>query len=783
MTAAGYLAYHHHQQHQHQQRSRGGGDGTGQDINNSVQHSSTLATGANKSTPHENKSNMEPTAIIHGNNCNSTYHQQQPQQIMRSTQTARKLAKKWLASFRATDPRWKLAQFFCDELCQKQEQEEHSITGRILLQETSSILTTTSSVFTVWRPTSAVSIRLMMAGMATGKGLEIKGKSSKAGQLSGFVPFLQIHEEQHKTAVGTIAKSGRVRVFFSTRKERDTLLVLVERVRDEMLLAVEQAKDVILQSIKRRLSLKHTTNSSSGGDNEHDPSSYRVRVHKAIAKFKKSTIVKSSSSSPRASSPMTVKGFAIVSQEENDEREMALHRLLLWDMMDPSIESIHDYAYDSSSSSSSGSQKQKCCFGIDIPSRLLWQALVVDADISRPYGTKHYTGRPSQPAFQDLNWMAINKTRRGENNENENNEERRVVLWYICSNNSDKDKNDNDDDHNNNSYINNSDLMGLDPRNLVMAYEEHGRVLPVVSDFDCFTMGTRGIDYKNSSLPADQVVLIQWCLDRIEGVLDKQQQKDTSSTNWTSRWLEVLKKSAVQGFHPFMPKFGFGDVQSYHIMERAVAGLQETGAVRHGAECFNYYFPQELDAEFLIVYDEAPPSQGGTSSSKKKRKAAVWQYVNVQQLQSFLLQKIEQGFTFPLNPKWILCDGDGWKDVYNRLLSSHRPDVEDSLNVWFPPDSGIRQRIESISARYPNGFVVSSKPKQDKDGIIEEEEEDEVCGTEAMDLATLELDRYLTLKRAKAKVRAAVKFGHLATMLRQEHPAIAMVPSPSSTVA
>ena len=31
--------------------------------------------------------------------------------------------------------------------------------------------------------------------------------------------------------------------------------------------------------------------------------------------------------------------------------------------------------------------------------------------------------------------------------------------------------------------------------------------------------------------------------------------------------------------------------------------LAECGAVRHGAECFNYLFPQELDPEFLVIWD------------------------------------------------------------------------------------------------------------------------------------------------------------------------------------
>ena len=48
-----------------------------------------------------------------------------------------------------------------------------------------------------------------------------------------------------------------------------------------------------------------------------------------------------------------------------------------------------------------------------------------------------------------------------------------------------------------------------------------------------------------------------------------------------------------------MPKYGFGDPKSYAIMKFAVQRLEDSGAVRHGAECFNFYFPQELDDEFL----------------------------------------------------------------------------------------------------------------------------------------------------------------------------------------
>lgn len=193
---------------------------------------------------------------------------------------------------------------------------------------------------------------------------------------------------------------------------------------------------------------------------------------------------------------------------------------------------------------------------------------------------------------------------------------------------------------------------------------------------------------------------------------------------------------------PSVPRYGYGDPKSYAIMECAVARLSICGAVRHGAECFNYFFPQELDDEFLIVSDTLP---GNVS----------WRYVNVTELQEFLGDKIDEGFTFPLNPKWVLCD-EGWKKLYDRLLSSDKPNVQDSLNIWFPRQLGIRERLESIHAQHPRGFV------REKLAI-------RLSGTEAMDLAALELDRYLALRRAKMKLRAVIAFNDLLVSVRKKN--------------
>ena len=75
------------------------------------------------------------------------------------------------------------------------------------------------------------------------------------------------------------------------------------------------------------------------------------------------------------------------------------------------------------------------------------------------------------------------------------------------------------------------------------------------------------------------------------------------------------------------------------------------------------------------------------------------------ELLDILSEKINEGFTFPLNPKWLLCD-PGWKRLYDKLMASQKPNVQDSMNIWYPPE--IRDRIHEISAKYPKGFVNSA---------------------------------------------------------------------------
>merc|ERR1712216_491897 len=132
--------------------------------------------------------------------------------------------------------------------------------------------------------------------------------------------------------------------------------------------------------------------------------------------------------------------------------------------------------------------------------------------------------------------------------------------------------------------------------------------------------------------------------------------------------------------------------------------VRNTGAVRHGAECFNYYFPQELDDKFAIMcYKSGRP---------------YMKYVDEYGLRCFLKEQVALGFTFPLNPKWVLCD-DGWYAIYEALCK------RTNVSTWFSPV--IQEIIESIHKDYPNGL-----PKRN--------------GTDNLDigLAELELANHIT---------------------------------------
>ena len=104
----------------------------------------------------------------------------------------------WARAFIDSDPRRQILEYFLPG-------DHNGPRGLLRVKELPLPKMPTTTYFSVWRPTSMDAVRMLMAGDATGKSLNIKGKSAKQGIISGFVPFLQIHEEKDKAKVrGTL---------------------------------------------------------------------------------------------------------------------------------------------------------------------------------------------------------------------------------------------------------------------------------------------------------------------------------------------------------------------------------------------------------------------------------------------------------------------------------------------------------------------------------------------------------------------------------------------------
>jgi len=268
----------------------------------------------------------------------------------------------------------------------------------------------------------------------------------------------------------------------------------------------------------------------------------------------------------------------------------------------------------------------------------------------------------------------------------------------------------------------------MNPRGLLIAYQEDV-VTPVVSDFDPFTFGSRSMNY--DPIAKEQVEVLKWSLEGIRKVLDEDLCLPViNRSSWTSCWLSLLK---YDRFHPHVPPLGFGDPTTYRIVSRTVEVTSSCGAVRHGAECFNFYFPQEMDPEYLVVWD-------GFGEEG-------WQYQTEDELQNFLLARVSEGYAFPLNPAWVLRD-PSWMDIFNKLRKS--PAAQGPLSAWYPPESGIMERIDKIAEEFPRGFAANNKVMRK---FKEKFGKQEMTAEEMADKAMLELRRYEVLRRAKTKLR------------------------------
>lgn len=185
-----------------------------------------------------------------------------------------------------------------------------------------------------------------------------------------------------------------------------------------------------------------------------------------------------------------------------------------------------------------------------------------------------------------------------------------------------------------------------------------------------------------------------WSLDKTETVL-----RNPDHQAWTSRWIDILRIENENGFHPKAPyPYGFGDKTSIEQIKGVVEATKACGAVRHGPECFNFHFPQELDDEFLVVW----------GNFKEK----PWSYFTEEALRAFLLERIKDGYAFPVNPVWAVRD-KGWFAVLEALRCS--AEGKTVFPSWYPHSTKISDRIDLMHKDFPGCFIQEAAEEKTAD--------------------------------------------------------------------
>lgn len=92
--------------------------------------------------------------------------------------------------------------------------------------------------------------------------------------------------------------------------------------------------------------------------------------------------------------------------------------------------------------------------------------------------------------------------------------------------------------------------------------------------------------------------------------------------------------------------------------------------------------------------------------------------------------------------------------MYDKLLASQRPNVQDSINCWLPPKSGLRAAIDEVSMRHPHGFEGTTAEKTE--------------GTEVMDQMEVDLEKYFKIQRSWRKLRLVLYWIRFVRAKRRE---------------
>merc|ERR1712039_976942 len=104
-----------------------------------------------------------------------------------------------------------------------------------------------------------------------------------------------------------------------------------------------------------------------------------------------------------------------------------------------------------------------------------------------------------------------------------------------------------------------------------------------------------------------------------------------------------------------------------------------------------------------------------------------WDYFCEDDLRTFLKARAAEGYSFPLNPVWLVRD-HGWYEVWKQLQAGE--DTSKVNAAWYPPDSGICDIIDQLHESHPEGFSRDISTKGRKSSIF-----NDLSGREKADLA------------------------------------------------
>jgi len=298
-----------------------------------------------------------------------------------------------------------------------------------------------------------------------------------------------------------------------------------------------------------------------------------------------------------------------------------------------------------------GAVVDSAVYGLDVPLSALLEVYIMRADVSPMVGWE--TGRPSMPAFMNSNLQCVSDCVDH-------------VLYQFDS------------------------YDPLNPLGLIIAMASDTSVTPLVSDMDTFLVASKGMPYE--TVPEEQVAIMEWSLKIAKHILST-----PGSTPWNVRWQDILleEKKRCPFLSQEIPEYGFGDPTSSELIGGVIQATAACGAVRHGAESFNYLVPQEMDLDFLVVWSggfEDPP----------------WRTLTEPELRNFLVERVADGFVFPVNAVWpVICPG--WYDV---LLALQQSDAfEIATRAWFP--ERVLAQIASMHKEFPEGFALTASEPLD----------------------------------------------------------------------